>query len=186
MRPSMISSRRPGSIFEIKNRPVSSVWPDNEVSPYPLSISSLTLASGLPLRSKTWPANAVTPSAALSGGRSSQSERGLPFLSFPFQAKSSSPETVGFAEGVVDTGFSPVPVDGSRGVDIPPGMGLVEKLSPETGSINPFRSIAPLTDTAYVIPGSKSDSGLMNAKDPFSAGTTVIFSIPFGPLSDTV
>src|SRR6185503_8144204 len=182
----MMISRRPGSIFEIKNRPVLSVWPDTATSPYPLSISSLTFASGMPFRSKTWPANAVMPSAALSGGKSSQSEWGLPFLSFPFQARSSSLETVGFADGLVDAGFNPVPVDRFTGVGIPPSNGLIEKLSPETGSSNPSLSIAPLTDTAYVVPGSKSDSGLMNAKDPFSAGTTVIFSIPFGPLSDTV
>ena len=83
-----------------------------------------------------------------------------------------SPPIVGVAEALLDA--------------LPMPRVSVVKLKPETGNNNPSLSIAPLTVTVYAAPAPNSFAGVRNASMPASAATTLIFSIPLGPLKVTV
>src|SRR5882672_4653574 len=84
--------------------------------------------------------------------------------------------------------LGPPAVGGAEALlDAPPMPRVaVVKLKPETGNNNPSLSIAPLTVTVYAAPAPNSFAGVRNASMPASAATTMILSIPLGPLSVTV
>src|SRR5439155_14329600 len=129
-----------------RNRPERSVLVVDRLSSGP-SVSTVTSASGSPLRVKTWPATAVTPDGAVRGGSACQDEYGCPSRSAPVQFQSSAGAVTRPSGGL----------DGAAGVEPPAGGGVrvvavpcsVVKWMAVGGSSRPAMSMAPLRERVY-------------------------------------